>query len=176
MIERPAKQRLRWSPETFKNFKLHPANIKKMIKLMENTTIEMPKDHDASACNPSLGKRSVFVCQTTRDIKQQQICTLIRHLGAVLRGNASQDQIGQVLQCHAQRQRQPIKVIKGAAYKFESHKNIYLALDNAKCTFYAYLQAPDETNANFMSKFKNTIEVIKHYGGAIGEDKALLLE
>jgi hypothetical protein len=94
----------------------------------------------------------------------------------VLRGNASQDQIGQVLQCHAQRQRQPIKVIKGAAYKFESHKNIYLALDNAKCTFYAYLQAPDETNANFMSKFKNTIEVIKHYGGAIGKDKALLLE
>ena len=69
-----------------------------------------------------------------------------------------------------------IKMMKGTAYKFESQKNIYLALDNAKCTFYAYKQGPDETNANYMSKFKNTIEVIEHYGGTIGEDKALVLE
>ena len=45
-----------------------------------------------------------------------------------------------------------------------------------KCAFYAYKQGADETNANYMSKFKNTIEVIKHYGGTIGEDKALVLE
>ena len=70
-----------------------------------------------------------------------------------------------------------IKMIKGIAYKFESQKNIYLALNNVKCTFYyAYKQGPDETNANYMSKFKNTIKVIEHYGGMIGEDKALVLE
>jgi hypothetical protein len=68
-----------------------------------------------------------------------------------------------------------IKVIKGIAYIFESQKNIYLALDNVKCPFY-YHQGPKETNANYMLKFKNTIEVIKHYGGNIGEDKALVLE
>jgi hypothetical protein len=30
-----------------------------------------------------------------------------------------------------------IKVIKGIAYKFESQKNIYLVLNNAKCAYYA---------------------------------------
>ena len=69
-----------------------------------------------------------------------------------------------------------IKKIKGIAYKFESQKNIYLALHNAKCAFYAYKQGADETNANYMSKFKNTIEVIEHYGGTLGEDKALVLK
>ena len=69
-----------------------------------------------------------------------------------------------------------IKMIKGIAYKFESQKNIYLALNNVKCAYYAYKQGPDETNANYMSKFKNTIEVIDHYGGTIGEDKALVLK
>ena len=67
-------------------------------------------------------------------------------------------------------------MIKGIAYKFESQKNIYLALDNAKCAFYAYKQRPDETNANCMLKFKNTIEVIEHYGGTLGEDNALILK
>jgi hypothetical protein len=38
-----------------------------------------------------------------------------------------------------------------------------------KCAFYAYKQGADETNANYMSKFKNTIEVIE-------QDKALVLE
>ena len=32
------------------------------------------------------------------------------------------------------------KVIKGIAYKFESQHSLYLALDNAKCLFYAYQQ------------------------------------
>jgi hypothetical protein len=68
------------------------------------------------------------------------------------------------------------KEIKGIAYKFESQKNIYLALDNTKCTFYAYQQAPDKTNANYMSKFKNVIKVIEHYGGGIGEDQVLVLK
>lgn len=69
-----------------------------------------------------------------------------------------------------------IKVIKGIAYKFESQHNIYLAIDNAKCAFYAYHQGPEETNANYMSKFKNTIKVIKNYGQNIGEDIALVIE
>jgi hypothetical protein len=39
-----------------------------------------------------------------------------------------------------------IKLIKGIKFKFESQKKIYLALDNAKCAFYAHHQGPEETN------------------------------
>ncbi len=69
-----------------------------------------------------------------------------------------------------------IKTIKGIAYEFESQKNIYLALDNAKCAFYSYHQGSDEMNTDYMSRFKNTLEVIKHYGGNIGDNKALVRE
>jgi hypothetical protein len=63
-----------------------------------------------------------------------------------------------------------LKIIKGVAYKFESQKNIYLALDDAKSAFYKYHQGADDTNASKM------IEVIEHYGGSIGDDKALVME
>lgn len=66
--------------------------------------------------------------------------------------------------------------IKGVAYKFESQKNIYLALDNAKSACYAYRQASNETNAMYMSKFRNAIDVIEHYGGNIGNDTILVTE
>jgi hypothetical protein len=69
-----------------------------------------------------------------------------------------------------------LKVIKGVSYKFESQKNIYLALDNAKTAFYSSRQGSDETNANFMTRFKDSIEVNEHYGGCIGDDHALFEE
>jgi hypothetical protein len=53
---------------------------------------------------------------------------------------------------------------------------MYLALDDAKHAFYTSYQGADETNPSYMSKFKNTIEVIQHYGGNIGDDKALFNE
>jgi hypothetical protein len=69
-----------------------------------------------------------------------------------------------------------INVIRGIAYKFESQKNMYLALDDEKHAFYTPYQGADETNANYMSKFQNSIKVIQHYGGNIGDDKALVYE
>jgi hypothetical protein len=69
-----------------------------------------------------------------------------------------------------------LKEIQGIAYKFESQNNIYLALDNGKCAFYAYKQGPDKTNTNYMSKSKNAIAVVKHYGGSIGDDAILATE
>jgi Zinc knuckle len=66
--------------------------------------------------------------------------------------------------------------IKGIAYKFESQKNIYVALDMAKGAFYSSRQAQGETNAAYMTRFKDSIAVIEHYGGSIGDDEALIQE
>ena len=69
------------------------------------------------------------------------------------------------------------KMIKGIAYKFESQKSsISRLITRSAPSSYVYKQGPDEMNANYISKFKNTIEVIEHYGGTIREDKALVLE
>jgi hypothetical protein len=69
---------------------------------------------------------------------------------------------------------QLLKIIKGIAFKFESQKNIYIALDSAKADFYTSRQGQDETNAIYLSRLKNSKEVIEHFGGNIGEDPALV--
>lgn len=64
--------------------------------------------------------------------------------------------------------------IKGISYKFESQKNIYVALDMAKSNSFSSRQGPNETNAAYMTRFKDSITVIEHYGGSIGDDIALI--
>jgi hypothetical protein len=66
--------------------------------------------------------------------------------------------------------------IKGIAYKFESQKNIYVAINLVKKSFFATRQAQHETNAAFMTRYKDSIAVIEHYGGHIGDDAALIAE
>jgi hypothetical protein len=66
--------------------------------------------------------------------------------------------------------------IKGIAYKFESQKNIYLSLDNAKAAYYTYRQGREETDSEFAANFGNITKVIEHYGGQVHEDSATLLE
>jgi hypothetical protein len=64
-----------------------------------------------------------------------------------------------------------LQTIKGIAYKFEAQDNIYMAMDDAKNAFYTYVQSHDETNASYLTKFKNMVEVIEHYGGSVGDDE-----
>ena len=49
-------------------------------------------------------------------------------------------------------------MIKGIAYKFESQKNIYLALHNVKCAFYAYKQTRGRRDEH-----KLHVEIQKHH-------------
>ena len=64
--------------------------------------------------------------------------------------------------------------IKGIAYRFESQGYIYLSLDDAKDEFYAYRQGKNESNSDYLTKFKSMLEVINHYGGYFGNDPALV--
>jgi hypothetical protein len=163
------------------HFKHNPADIKKMIKTMDDTSLAMPKDHEeyASKTEVRIWEKEVDMFVKQRETYNNNKCALY----SVVWGQSSEAMQAKIKSddeyeaMHADSDSlRLIKVIKGIAYKFESQKNIYLALDNAKCTFYLYHQGPEETNSNYMSKFKNTTEVIEHYGGNIGEDKALVNE
>ena len=69
-----------------------------------------------------------------------------------------------------------LKEIKGISYRFESRDNIYMSMDDAKALFYTNKQSHDESNANYLTKFKDMCEVIKHYGGSLCDDKAMIKE
>ena len=65
------------------------------------------------------------------------------------------------------------KEIKGITYGFEGQRYIFLSLDDARTSYYAYTQGPDDTIAIYLEHFTSLVEVLEHYGDAIGEDPGL---
>jgi hypothetical protein len=152
-----------------------------MIKSMKNVVITIPKD---IATDPSKTEIRIWEKQVDMFVKRREMYSANKcALYSVIWNQCSEAMQTKIKSAESFKATNTdsdslaiLKEIKGIAYKLESQKNIYLALDNAKCTFYSYQQAADETNANYLSKFKNVIEVIEHYRGAIGEDQVLVLE
>ena len=66
-----------------------------------------------------------------------------------------------------------MKEIKGITYGFKGQRYIFLSLDEARTNYYAYTQGPDDTIAIYLEHFTSLVEVLEHYGGAIGEDPGL---
>jgi len=67
-----------------------------------------------------------------------------------------------------------LKEIKGITYCFEGQRYIYLSLNNARTSYYAYTQGAEDSISSYLEHFRSLVEVLEHYGGAIGEDPGLL--
>jgi len=67
-----------------------------------------------------------------------------------------------------------LKELKGITYRFEGQRYIYLSLDDARTTYYAYTQGAKDSISSYVEHFCSLVEVLEHYGGAIGEDPGLL--
>ena len=67
-----------------------------------------------------------------------------------------------------------LKEIKGITYRFEGQRYIYLSLDDASTSYYAYTQGAKDSISSYLEHFRSLVEVLEHYGGAIGEDPGLL--
>jgi hypothetical protein len=163
------------------HFKKHPIDIKRMIKTMSDTNIPLPKDHEKDATKTAIRvwEKEVDMLVLRRSTYETNKCALF----PVIWNQCSESMQAKIKSADnfesmdtESNSLDLLLEIKGIAYKFESQKNIYLALDNAKSAFYVYRQGPEETNATYMSKFKNSIDVIEHYGGNIGDDKVLVTE
>ena len=67
-----------------------------------------------------------------------------------------------------------LKEIKGIPYRFKGQPYIYLSLNDARTSYYAYTQGAEESISSYLEHFCSLVEVLEHYGGAIGEDPGLL--
>jgi hypothetical protein len=168
--------------------KNHPTCIKQMLRTMENTIISEPQDYEdvAKKTETPATKTSIRIWEKDIDmfVKRKEThldnkCVLYsvvwgqcsKAMQAKVKTDKLYDDISEQIDGLAL-----IKIIKGIAYKFESQKNLYLALDNAKKAFYIFHQGSEVSTADYMSKFKNVIEVIEHYSGDIGEDRSTIAQ
>jgi len=67
-----------------------------------------------------------------------------------------------------------LKENKGIAYCFEGQRYIYLSFNNARTSYYAYTQGAEDSISSYLEHFRSLVEILEHYGGAIGEDPGLL--
>ena len=67
-----------------------------------------------------------------------------------------------------------LKEIEGITYCFEGQRYIYLSLDDARTTYYTYTRGAEDSISSYLEHFRSLVEVLEHYGGAIGEDPGLL--
>ena len=163
------------------HFKYSPGDIKKMIKSMTDTEQTLPADPRDKA---SKTEKRIWEKEVDSYCKRKD--TYISNKIALY--SVIWSQCSEVMQARLKSSKDfesmnddsdslaLLLEIKGISYRFEAQSNLYLALTHAKAAIYAYQQGPNETNASFMSKFKNYIEVIEHYGGTIGDDVALINE
>jgi hypothetical protein len=63
-----------------------------------------------------------------------------------------------------------LKEIKGITYRFKGRPYIYLSLNDARTSYYAYTQGAEDSISSYLEHFCSLVEVLEHYGGAIGED------
>ena len=66
--------------------------------------------------------------------------------------------------------------IQGITYKFETQRYPYEALWDVLLSFYQHRQHKHQSNSEYLTKFKNLVSVIEHYGGSLGRDPMLVKE
>jgi hypothetical protein len=124
------------------HFKKHPIDMKRMIKSMTDTIIPTPTDHADTATKTEIRiwEKEVDMMVLRRVTYDANKCTLY----SVIWNQCSESMQAKIRSSHIfeimstdSNSLTLLLEIKGIAYKFESQKNIYLALDNAKSAFYA---------------------------------------
>ena len=163
------------------HFKHNATDIKRMVRTMADAMFTPPKDltDKKTKTEVAIWKAKVDMFVKRKDTYQENKCTLYSIIWSQC-SEAMQAKVKSATNYEDMHDDNDslllLAEIKGISYKFESQKNIYVALDMAKSTFYSSRQAQNETNASYMTRFKDSIAVIEHYGGSIGDDEALVEE
>ena len=55
-----------------------------------------------------------------------------------------------------------LKEIKGILYWFDTRDNLYSSMHDAKVAFYTNKQGKDESNSDYLSRFKDIYKVVEH--------------
>ena len=69
-----------------------------------------------------------------------------------------------------------LTTIQGIMFNFERQNYPHLALHEAFAIFYALKQHRHQSNSDYLTKFKNLVNVIDHYGGSIGNHSRLVVD
>ncbi len=158
--------------------KQNATDLKKMVRTMADPTFVPPDNLDATSTDTemTIWKAKVNMFVKCKDTYHKNKCVLYSIIWSLC-SEAMQAKIKSVNNYEDVYNKNDslllLAEIKGILYKFKSQKNIYIALDIAKSNFYSSCQGHSKTNAEYMTRFQDSVAVIEHYGGSIGDNGVL---
>lgn len=64
--------------------------------------------------------------------------------------------------------------IKGVTHQFDTKRNIFLSLLDARKHFYSCKQSPQQTNSEYLDVFNSNVNVLEYYKASVGESYLLV--
>jgi hypothetical protein len=64
--------------------------------------------------------------------------------------------------------------IKGVAHQFDTKRNVFLSLLDARIAYYSCKQGPNQTNADYLEVFTSNVQVLEYYKANISESYLLI--
>jgi hypothetical protein len=63
-----------------------------------------------------------------------------------------------------------LQEIQGITHRFEGTRNVFISLDDAWSSYYAYMQGHNQTLHEYLKDFQSLVQVLEHYGAALGAE------
>jgi hypothetical protein len=63
-----------------------------------------------------------------------------------------------------------LQEIQGITHRFEGTRNVFISLDDAWSSYYAYRQGHNQTLHEYLKEFQALVQVLEHYGAALGAE------
>jgi Zinc knuckle len=162
-----------------KNLK-HPEDLKSIFE--ENMTapkIEEPPDLPATPT-----KRQEVIWEASLKSYSRRVEELrsnLTTLYAVIWGQCSEAMRTKIraldnynVESHANNCTWLLNEIKGVTHQFDTKRNIFLSLLDARIAYYTCKQLAHQTNAEYLEIFRSNVEVLEYYKANIGESYLLI--
>jgi hypothetical protein len=67
-----------------------------------------------------------------------------------------------------------LREIKGVTHQFDTKRNVFLSLLDARIVYYTCKQGPNQSNADYLEIFSANVEVLEYYKASVGESYLLI--
>jgi hypothetical protein len=156
----------------------YPQDVASVCKTFEVVKLTVPANLDAAVYSTDMAQRMIW--ETTMKTYMKRTDKMegnLRGIYAIVWGQSSplmQSKL-ESLDDYAKKSTACdcvwlLKEIQAITHRFEGTRMIYISLDDAWESYYTYRQGAQQSTHEYMKEFQAIVQVLEHYGAAIGAD------
>jgi hypothetical protein len=156
----------------------YPQDIASVCKSFETTALVVPANLPKTVYDTDMAKRMIWETTMKTYMKRtDKMESNLRAIYAIVWGQCSPMMQSKLESLDDYDDKSTdcdcvwlLKEIQGITHKFEGTRNVFISLDDAWCHYYAYHQGPNQSLHEYLKEYQSLVQVLEHYGAAIGAD------